>query len=418
MPATTSLCRAVLAVAALLLCATALTPRSYVASASVSMECALSGSTYYWQTLLNYASGTSVQTSLNNAIQTDLQNVAGSTVTVTLGSPFANASALIVPYTYTVNTGYTTTAAEVAANVQGQSFPNTQSELNTIQSNGAGTPWADLSDITPTNVHSIVALYYNPDDSSSGTSLSITGNVTYGVDMLLTGTPATWTQVMKSDSANIESKLTETVNTLTSSRRIVCDATVISTSVVAADPSFKSIGDGSGGLYVILSSNCGATSAMTGRFLFNDEYASVLLTADMTSVTAEYQSASGSSETIAMETTVAALTSSSAFVCDTVCKGMIGMGIAIAALSVICVVVTLIAICCPFCCLRVQRQKSESGSGTGAASSSFAAQAPATKKARVVECGFEVRSPEQVQLEPHTPTTVPRNAKRSSEPVE
>ncbi|KAK7194304.1 hypothetical protein NESM_000345400 [Novymonas esmeraldas] len=367
-----------------------------------SMEAALSGSTFFWQEMLSLmSSAPPVNTAMLTALQNDLQAAAGSDVTVTLSSTTVNASALILGYSYVATGGTPITDAQVAANVNGKNFPQTEAAVNTASSDPS---IAAVSELIPTSIQSITALYYNP-AGDAAESLAITANVTYKALVLLTGAPSSWSTTLNAASNTVSANTVQAVEVLSNSRREVCTPTVDSMSVLPADPSFKKIGDGNGGLLVFMSMNCGSTTAMTGRFLDTEEYISMLLTLDTVNITSTFQSTSGSTQTVAVGTTATASATVNAFTCNNTCKGMIAMACVIAGLSAICVTITLIAICCPCCCVRVDREHTAQPSTMVDSSASNT----------VERDGVHVNGGEDL---PQTPTTVARKAKRTSEPIE
>ncbi|KAG5478692.1 hypothetical protein LSCM1_06096 [Leishmania martiniquensis] len=195
-------------------------------------------------------------------------------------------------------------------------------------------------------------------DSSSGSDgIAFTARVLYPVTMLLCSSPSLWEVALMKASLSVSSSIKQAVEEQASSARIMCEVTVEWMEVLGADPSRKTIGNGSGGLLVGLTVDCHGTSFMRGRFLDSDEFASSLLFLNTTNITAVLQNATGSSAVAVVCATLVPGTGDS-FICNIACQGMIAMGCVLLGLIAACVIITLSAVCCPCYCVRTDWEKS------------------------------------------------------------
>ncbi|TPP50257.1 hypothetical protein CGC21_17200 [Leishmania donovani] len=330
------------------------------AAPSPAMEVAPSGSTFSWQKMRNIMVTAAIaENVMTKTLPQNLPSTAVAGVVVTTSTSSLAASAMPLNDKHVLVPGISVSPEEVAAKVNGASFPQTDASVSSV---GSQPPLEDANELLRNYAQPMTALYNSV--SAPGTEeIYFIENVTYKVRILFSGPSARWSISLSKSRDNVSVTIVQAIEVFSNSRRMICTPTVDSMRVMEKDPELKQIGDGHGGLIVDITVNCGGTNFMIGRFLDSSEYASTLDFLNTTNITAAFQSSSRSSSRVDVYTTMVR-GGENTFICDRVCKGMIAMGCLIVGLCAVCVAITLVAICCPCYCVRADWGNSTDNSTT------------------------------------------------------
>ncbi|KAG5504791.1 hypothetical protein GH5_05418 [Leishmania sp. Ghana 2012 LV757] len=312
------------------------------AAPSLAMEVPPRGSTLFRQRLPSHTKTTPIVSSVMvKALAVGLSSSTGSNAREVINGTSMEVTPMLFKHKYALMPGIVVSPAEAAGKTNDNLFLRTEAALNNV---GKPLQLEDVRKLLSKSVQPVTSLSEGANSKNSNQT-ELVGGVTYYVTLLFCGSPSSWSTALTTNRSSISSTIMHSVEAQTSSVRIVCTASVDFLLVLLADPSFKTIGDGSGGLLVGLTVNCSRTDFMRGRFLNEDEFASSLLLLNTTNITAALQNASG---TVAVAVLCQTLVRSTGdlFVCDGACKGMIAMGCVLAVLITICIAATLISICC------------------------------------------------------------------------
>lgn len=171
--------------------------------------------------------------------------------------------------------------------------------------------------------------------------------------ILFDGEPEKWSSILPSNEAAMSSAIVEAIQELLFRPSVTLTITVNSLEVYPADPSFTSMGDGTGGLLATV--NIVAAVAADAQHAYDtSEVNSILFGLTVPELSTLYGS------TVRVQTV--SVDQNYKLQCTPLCKGMIATGSILGFVMLVFLVLLIVYSCCPSCFSKFKAQEEEKAS--------------------------------------------------------